>query len=129
MKILIVDDDKVSCDYLLKIFKEYGTCDITVNGIEAVDAFLMAHNEGIPYDLISLDLMLPLFAGEDVLSAIRKIEDEKKIEPQKRAKVIITSALNDTELIFKLSKYGFDKYFIKPINANKIINYIESLQI
>lgn len=128
MKILIVDDDKVSCDYLLKIFSDYGTCDIAINGIEAVDAFLLAYDEGTPYDLISLDLMLPLFSGEDVLAAIRKIENDKKIKPSERVKVIITSALNDIELIAKLTKYGFDKYFLKPIFADAIKNYIESLK-
>jgi two-component system chemotaxis response regulator CheY len=122
-----VDDDKVSCDYLLKIFSEHGVCDITFNGIEAVDAFLMAHNEGLPYDLISLDLMLPLFDGEGVLSAIRKIESEKKIEPIKSVKVVITTALNDKELITKLSQYGFDEYLIKPIDADKISSYVKSL--
>jgi two-component system chemotaxis response regulator CheY len=127
MRILIVDDDKVSSDYLSRIFSQYGTCDIAINGIEAVDAFLLAYDEGSPYDLISLDLMLPLFDGEDVLSAIRKIEHEKKIEALKKVKVIITSALNDRELINRLSIHGFDEYFIKPIDAKRILGFIKNL--
>ncbi len=127
MKILIVEDDKTSSEYLLKIFSGYGTCDIAINGIEAVEAFLLAHEEGLPYDLISLDLMLPLLSGEDVLCAIRKIEHEKKIEPLKRVKIIITSALNDRELTAKLAECNFDEYFMKPIDAHKILDYIKGL--
>ena len=127
MKILIVDDDKVSSNYLLKIFSKYGTCDIAVNGIEAVDAFLLALDEGHPYDLISLDLMLPLFDGEDVLATIRKVEHDRKLEMAKRVKVVITSALFDRELTDKLAQYGFEEYFTKPIDANKISNYIKQL--
>lgn len=127
MKILIVDDDKASREYLLKVLSKHGTCDIVINGIEAVDAFLLAHEESCPYDLIFLDLMLPLLDGEDVLSAIRKVEYEKKIEPLKRVKVIITSALNDRDLITKLDNYGFDEYFLKPISSERILNFIKSL--
>lgn len=127
IKILIVDDDKVSSDYLLKIFSKFGTCDIAINGIEAVDAFLLAYEEGAPYDLISLDLMLPIFDGEDALAAIRKIEHEKKIDPSKKVKVIITSALNDRELISKLAELGFDEYFVKPIDAEIISDFLRNL--
>ncbi|MBP7072023.1 MAG: response regulator transcription factor [Clostridia bacterium] len=127
MKILIVDDDKYSSIYLLKILSEYGKCDIASNGIEAVDAFLLAHEEGLPYDLISLDLMLPLLDGEDVLSVIRGFEDKNNIKASERVKIVITSALNDEELILKLKKHGIDKYFMKPIKAEKIIEYLESL--
>jgi two-component system chemotaxis response regulator CheY len=127
LKTLIVDDDKVCSAFLLKIFSEYGTCDIAINGIEAVDAFLLAHKEGLPYDLISLDLMLPLFSGEEVLSVIREFEYKKKIQHSKRVKVVITSALYDSELIVQLDKHGFDKYFMKPIDTEKVLDFINAL--
>ena len=126
MKILIVDDDKVSSNFLLKILKSYGKCDIATDGIEAVDAFILAHEEGIPYDLVCLDLMLPFVDGEKVLAALRKIEIEKKIEPLEKVKVVITSALNDRELTSQLTKYGFDEYFIKPIEVERFLDFIKS---
>jgi two-component system chemotaxis response regulator CheY len=67
LRILIVEDDKVSSDNLLKALSEYGVCDIAINGIEAVDAFLLAYDEGSPYDIIMLDLMLP-FSMERMFS-------------------------------------------------------------
>ena len=48
MKILIVDDDKYSSIYLLKILSEYGKCDIASNGIEAVDAFFWLTRKAFP---------------------------------------------------------------------------------
>lgn len=126
MKILIVEDDKASSEFLLKILSRYGTCDIAVDGIEACDAFILAHEEGVPYDLISLDLMLPLLDGENVLAVIRKIENEKKIIPSKKVRVIMVSALNDRELTAQLAKYGFDEYFIKPIDPESVSDFIRS---
>lgn len=128
MRILIVDDDIISSNFLLKILSEFGVCDIAVNGIEAVDAFILAHEEGNPYDLICLDLMLPLFDGADALSTIRKIEDNKKAEHLKKVRVIITSALNDKELINRLSQSGFDEYFMKPIDLDKLLKYIKNIE-
>ena len=39
MRILIVEDDLTSRLLLRKMFQPYGTCDVAVNGKEAVDAF------------------------------------------------------------------------------------------
>lgn len=126
MNILIIEDDKASSELLLKILSKYGICDIAINGIEAVDAFILAHDEASPYDLIFLDLMLPLLDGENVLSIIRKIEGERKVP--NRVRVLITSALNDPELTARLTGYGFDTYFIKPIDAIQIDSFVKSVQ-
>lgn len=127
MKILIVEDDKVSSEILLRVFSGYGTCDVAINGIEAIDAFTRAYEEGIPYDLVSLDLMLPLIDGENVLAVIREIEVEKKTKPINRVKVIITSALNDSSLTAQLVGYGYDRYFLKPIDLGKVLDFMKSL--
>lgn len=47
---------KITCKFLFKFLSVYGDCDINVDGIEALDTFLMARNEGKPYDLICLDV-------------------------------------------------------------------------
>ena len=44
MKVLIVEDDFASRKLLQSILSRYGTCDIAIDGIEAVDAFMAARN-------------------------------------------------------------------------------------
>ncbi len=129
LKILIIDDDKASSNFLLKVFSDYGDCDIAIDGIEAVDAFILALEEGVPYELISLDLMLPLLEGENVLAAIRKIENDKRVDSLKRVKVIVTSALNDTGLTRDLEKFGISGYFMKPLDVDQIKKFISSIQL
>lgn len=109
----------------MKLLSEYGTCDLTINGIETVDAFLMALNEGEPYDLILLDIMMPIFDGTKALKTIRKIEKDRKL--QKKVKIIITTALNDSELKESLASIGFDEYLLKPIDFQKLINIVKNL--
>ena len=52
MRILIAEDDFASRKLLLKFMSEYGECDVTVDGMEAVDAYLMALDAETPYDLV-----------------------------------------------------------------------------
>lgn len=63
MKILIVEDDYASRRFLNKLLSDYGECDITVNGKEAVDAFMLSCLDEAPYQLICLDIMMPELDG------------------------------------------------------------------
>ena len=74
MRILIAEDDFASRKVILKFLSVYGECDVTVDGMEAVDAFMMALEEDKPYDLICLDVMMPVMDGYQALKSIRKIE-------------------------------------------------------
>ena len=53
MKILLAEDDFASRKFMTNYLEKYGECDITVDGEEAVDAFMMALEDGEPYDPVS----------------------------------------------------------------------------
>lgn len=125
MRILIADDDKVSREYLRRILCKYGICDLSTNGIETVDAFILAHDNSDPYDFIFLDIMMPMYDGVKALNTIRKIEKKRNVASAKRVKVFITSALNDRELIAKLEADGFEAYLTKPIDAENIMKIVK----
>lgn len=59
---------------MLKILSKYGECD-TVDGLEAVDAFMLAQKENKPYDLVCLDIMMPKLDG--VLKSDKKLRRSK----------------------------------------------------
>lgn len=128
MRILIVDDDRVSRDFLMSLLSKFGECDPTVNGIEAVEAFVRAIDDEKPYDAVLLDLMMPLFDGEKVLKTIRNIEKKMMRKAMNRTKVFITSALNDSNMKAKLSEFGYDEYLTKPIEAKRLLEIFESLK-
>lgn len=129
MKILIVEDDNVSRDFLFKFLSNYGECDITVDGLEAVDTFFMAIKDGEPYDLVCLDIMMPKLDGIKTLKAIRQIEKKEGIEESKMCKVIMTTALNDVGTIAKTYNNDCEAYAVKPINTKKFIDVMKSLKL
>jgi two-component system chemotaxis response regulator CheY len=71
MKILIAEDDMMSRKFLYKFLSKYGECDITVDGMEAIDAFLLALKDKKPYDLVCLDIMMPKVDG---LKALKRLK-------------------------------------------------------
>jgi len=127
MKILIAEDDFASRMFLYKFLSNYGECDLTVDGIEAVEAFLMAHDIDEPYDLVCLDIMMPKVDGIKALKAIRDIERQKNIKDINSVKVIMSTALNDTQSVHNSFNAGCEAYASKPIDTLKFIEVMRKL--
>ncbi|MGE5630376.1 MAG: response regulator [Caulobacteraceae bacterium] len=127
MKILIAEDDLASRKVLYKFLSNYGECDITLDGMETLEAFMLAWDEGKPYDLICLDIMMPELDGVKTLKTIRDIENQKGIEESRRAKIIMTTALNDTDSVFGAFETGCEAYAAKPIDMKKLAEVMKKL--
>ncbi len=127
MRILIAEDDYVSRKFLFKLLSQYGECDVTVDGMEAIEVFLMSLEEQNYYDLVCLDIMMPEVDGIKVLKTIRKLEDERNTPKEKRARVIMTTALNQTEEVMESFEAGSEGYAVKPIDTDKFMAVLEKL--
>lgn len=125
MRILIAEDDLISRKFLYKFLSRYGECDMVVDGLETLDAFLMAVREDQHYDLICLDIMMPKVDGVKVLKSIRELEEQKNILPEKRAKIIMTTALAETRMVQEAMDIGCDAYAAKPLDVEKIAKVLE----
>ena len=127
MRILIAEDDFASRKAILKFLSAYGECDVTVDGMEAIDAFMMALEEEAPYDLICLDVMMPVMDGYKALKNIRDIEREHNVDPADQARVIMTTALNEEKNVKKAFELGCTVYCAKPIDLEKLKGMLEKL--
>lgn len=129
MKILIAEDDMISRKFLAKFLSQYGECDVVVDGIEALDAYLIALKEKAAYELICLDIMMPKVDGVKVLKAIRDFERQRGVIPEKHAKIIMITALSDTEYVHAAFELGCEAYAAKPIDTEKLIQVMHELDI
>ncbi len=127
MKILLAEDDYVTRKAMDSFLSKYGECDVTVDGVEAVDAFLLALEEEEPYDLVCLDIMMPAMDGYQVLKAIRDLEKERKIPEEKAVKVIMTTALNDERNVKMAFDLGCTIYSGKPIDQARFEQALKKL--
>ena len=129
MRILIAEDDFASRKFMMKFLSKYGECDVTVDGMEAVDAYLMALDAETPYDLVCLDIMMPTLDGYQALKAIRDIEEDRGLEEDARAKIIMTTALNEGANVNKAFDLGCVAYADKPIDQAKFENVLRKLNL
>jgi two-component system chemotaxis response regulator CheY len=129
MKILMAEDDFTSRKILQIILEKYGEVDIAADGAEAVKAVKYALAENEPYDFICLDIMMPKKSGQKTLKEIRKIEKEQGIMEGDGAKVIMTTALDDSSNVIAAFREQADGYLVKPITATAINNKLKELEL
>ncbi len=119
MKILLAEDDFVTRKFMVNFLSKYGECDVTVDGMEAVDAFMMALEDEEPYDLVCLDIMMPVMDGYQALVGIRNLEKERNISEEEAVKVIMTTALNEESNVKMAFELGCTIYSGKPIDQDR----------
>ncbi len=128
MKTLIVEDDFLARALLSTLLSEYGICHVAINGKEALDAIKCAFDENDPYDLICLDIMMPVMDGQEALLELRKMEVERGIKGLDTTKVIMITAIDDSKNIMKAFRQGqCEAYLTKPLDRNKLISHIKDL--
>ncbi len=114
MKALVVDDEKLIVKGLKFSLEQEGyEVDCAYDGQEAVDKA----KEG-SYDIVLLDLMLPVFNGYEVCQQIREFSDMPII--------MLTAKGNDMDKILGL-EYGADDYITKPFNILEVKARIKAI--
>ncbi len=129
MKTLIVEDDFTSRKMLQGFLAPFGECDVAVDGAEAVQAFRAAHEEGRPYDLICLDLMMPRMNGHSTLAAIREFEGQRGIHGSDGARVVVTTCLKDSRNVLAAFQGQCDAYLVKPIHRRDLTATLSNLSL
>jgi heavy metal response regulator len=115
MRILIVEDEKSLADVLKKgLEEEEYAVDVAYNG---EDGLFMAENE--PYDLIILDIMLPIVDGMTILKKIRKAGIKTPV-------LMLTAKDTVTDKISGLDS-GADDYLTKPFSFEELLARIRAL--
>jgi two-component system chemotaxis response regulator CheY len=126
---LIVEDEVTSRAILREFLKRYGVPHIAINGKEAVDAVGAALQAGEPFDLICLDIMMPEMDGQEALKRIRQLEFEAGVDAEKRAKVIMTTALADRGNVVEAIQGQCDYFLVKPIDRLALLEELRRMQL
>ncbi|HEY4760971.1 MAG TPA: response regulator [Thermoguttaceae bacterium] len=127
MRFLVVDDD-FSCRELIKaIVSPYGSCDVALDGCEAISNFRRALEDDQPYDFIFIDIVMPGLSGLETLDCIRVIESSYNIHGPKRVKIIIITGYNDPKLSIRTFRKSCESYLPKPFTPQHIIDALREL--
>ena len=112
--ILIIEDDSTINSLLCGILKKRGY------EVESCTDGLTGYNMALDkdYQLILMDLMLPMKSGEEILRALREV---------KKTPVIVLSAKNDVHNRIELLRLGADDFICKPFDIDEVILRIEAV--
>jgi two-component system, chemotaxis family, chemotaxis protein CheY len=124
VRTLIVEDELTSRVLLREILKRYGSPQVVMNGKDAVEAVRTALAAGEPFELICLDIMMPEMDGHQALKQIRQLEDEAGLG-DKRAKVIMTTALADRANVLEAIQAQCDYFLVKPIDKRALLDELK----
>ncbi len=115
--ILLVDDSEDNRVLMIHYLKNLPfTCDEAVNGQEAIDLYIK--ND---YDLIFMDMQMPVLSGYKATEAIRHIEisDGKVHVP-----IVALTATAVIEDLNRALKSGCDRYAVKPVKKSEILEIL-----
>ena len=115
MKILLIEDDKVIADFIIKGMKEAGyVIEHESNGRHGLHAAL--NND---YDIAIIDIMLPQLDG---LSIIEQIRDQRINLP-----ILILSAKRSVDDKINGLRHGSDDYLTKPFSFGELLARVDAL--
>jgi signal transduction histidine kinase/CheY-like chemotaxis protein len=120
--ILVVEDNPMIATVLSKLLqKNQIPHTLANNGKKGVEAWEASPDK---YQVILMDIQMPIMDGFTAVSHIRRMEEEKNV---KRAKIIFTSANASVEEIAHAKEIGGDEYLTKPVEFNILVNTLKKL--
>jgi len=117
-KILLAEDNMTNQDVARGILKQLGlSADAVANGAEAVKAL-----ETVPYDLVLMDVKMPVMDG---FEATRQIRKTQSAIPDRQIPIIAMTAhamQGDRE---RCLEAGMNDYVSKPLSARALVEVLE----
>jgi CheY-like chemotaxis protein len=117
LKVLVVEDNKVNTIILTKFLTKWNVkIDTAQNGKEAIDK--VQEND---FDLVLMDLHMPIMDGKEATSIIRANANEKI---SKLPIIALTAdATNETQI--QILSLGFNEYVTKPFEPKRLYAVLE----
>lgn len=119
LKILIAEDNQMNTLLMRKLLAKWNISpDFAANGAEAVAAFETQH-----YDLILMDIHMPVMDGYEAAHLIRNHSDPAK----STVPIIALTASIALDVRNKLDEAGMNDYISKPFNTEELKNKLEAI--
>lgn len=112
IKLIVIDDNVELVKALKEYFKKNNDIEVVLTAYNGQEGFELINSKQDKYDMIILDLIMPIKDGIYVLSSMREANIDKD--------VIVTTSYNATETIREVSEYGVNYYLLKPFDLEDL---------
>ncbi len=118
--ILLVEDNALNREIAYEILSMIGIqVDVAENGQEACNIIANAKEDA--YDLIFMDIQMPIMNGYDATKKIRQMKGKRANLP-----IIAMSANAFIEDVMMSKKAGMNEHITKPLDFDKLINILKT---
>jgi signal transduction histidine kinase/CheY-like chemotaxis protein len=119
LKILVAEDNQMNILLMKKLLAKWNISpDFAGNGSEAFEAFKTKN-----YDLILMDIHMPIMDGYEATHLIRSYDDEAKAKVQ----IIALTASVALDVRSKIAEAGINDYISKPFNHEELRAKLEDI--
>jgi PAS domain S-box-containing protein len=119
--ILVAEDDKVNRLIISRVLEKAGhTVCLATNGLEALEKF-----EKQTFDLILMDIQMPLMDGYAATTAMRNLEQDKSY----KTPIVALTAHAMTRDREKSIAAGMNDHLTKPVQTENLLRLIENLPV
>jgi len=116
-RVLVGEDNKINQKLIMLLLRDYGLeVDIAGNGIDVFEKF-----QRNKYDLVFMDIQMPVVDGIETAKMIREYESDK----DKSVPIVALTAKTMSWEQDILAESGMDAYIIKPIEMNRLEEILE----
>ncbi len=119
-RILLGEDIEINQLLMMRLFADHGAyhLDIAKNGEKVIE-----YLERFPYDLVILDLTMPVMDGLDAANIIKHHKNPKI----SKLPLVAVTARTSQEEREAAKEVGIQAYFTKPINSQELFKTIDKL--
>ncbi len=116
LRVLVAEDNAVNQKVIVRTLAVFGIeAVVTSDGAEALLELHRAIDEGRPYDVVLMDVQMPVLDG---LCATRRLREGFPPEAQPRVVALTADAMSETVLLAR--EAGMDGYITKPISRDEL---------
>lgn len=119
MKILVVDDNPINQKFVQLSLRSAHVIDTANDGEEAVMMAQSTH-----YDLIIMDLWMPIMDGAEATLRIRKLDRDRN----KQTPILVFTTSNMENDRTRCLEYGANEYLVKPVRAATLMEKVSFFQ-
>jgi PAS domain S-box-containing protein len=119
VRVLIMDDEEAIRSMVSDLLMMLGyEASASRDGLECLEAYTEAMQEGRPFDLVILDLTVPgAMGGAEAIKGLLEIDPD--------VKAIVSSGYADSPIMSKFKEHGFADVIKKPYDVNQLCMVID----
>ena len=127
LSILVAEDNEINALLARALLTRLGhSPSIAVNGAEAVESWQAARAAGSPYDLVLMDLQMPVMDGLEAVKRIRALEAEPEFGERPTPIIALTANAYAEDRDAALAA-GMNGLLVKPLDRERLREALEAV--